>query len=108
MAALSAVRNRKSQKLRDGFEDFLARCVERSEGRSEVQLDFVLEMLESMDIKIEEKEQRKLRNLANKNRKISRLSILRLTFNLYCLVTGMTLLTLPRAARQSRAWWRRR
>jgi hypothetical protein len=74
MAALSAVRNRKSQKLRDGFEDFLARCVERSEGRSEVQLDFVLEMLESKEIQIEEKEQRKLRNLGDKKRKISRLS----------------------------------
>ena len=82
MAALSAVRNRKSQKLRDGFEDFLARCVESSEGRNEVQLDFVLEMLESKDIQIEEKEQRKLRNLANKNRKISWLSIIRFTFNL--------------------------
>ena len=79
MAALSAVRNRKSQKLRDGFEDFLARCVARSEGRNEVQLDFVLEMLESEDIKIEEKEQKKLRNIGDKNRKISRLSINRLT-----------------------------
>ena len=78
MAALSAVRNRKSQKLRDGFEDFLARCVERSEGRNEVQLDFVLEMLESANIKMEEKEQRKLKNLAGKNRKISRFNIRRL------------------------------
>ena len=82
MAALSAVRNRKSQKLRDGFEDFLARCVERSEGRNEVQLDFVLEMLESKDIKIEEREQKKLRNLGDKNRKISRLNIIRLMVNL--------------------------
>ena len=108
MAALSAVRNRKSQKLRDGFEDFLARCVERSDGSNEVQLDSVLEMLESKDIKIEEKEERKLRNLGDKNRKISRLSIIRLTVNLYTLLTGMTLLTFPRAARQSRAWWRSR
>ena len=73
MAALSAVKNRKSQKLREGFEDFLARCVERSEGRSEVKIDFVLEMLENMDIKIDAKELKKLDKLGDKNRKISRL-----------------------------------
>ena len=73
MAALSAVKNRKSQKLREGFEDFLARCVERSEGRSEVKIDFVLEMLENMDVKIDAKELKKLDKLGDKNRKISRL-----------------------------------
>ena len=55
MAAFSAVRNRKSQKLREGFDDFLARCVERSEQKSEVDLDFVLKMMKNSDIKIEEK-----------------------------------------------------
>ena len=72
MAAFSAVRNRKSQKLREGFDDFLARCVERSEQKSEVELDFVLEMMKNSDIKIEEKELKKLEKLGDKERKISR------------------------------------
>ena len=72
MAAFSAVRNRKSQKLREGFDDFLARCVERSEQKSEVELDFVLEMMKNSDIKIEEKELKKLEKLVDTERKISR------------------------------------
>ena len=72
MAAFSAVRNRKSQKLREGFNDFLARCVERSEQKSEVELDFVLEMMKNSDIKIEEKELKKLEKLVDTERKISR------------------------------------
>ena len=72
MAALSAVKNRKSQKLREGFEDLLARCVERSEDRNEVELDFVLGLLENLDITIDEKEQKKLEKLADKNRKMPR------------------------------------
>ena len=58
------MRNRKSQKLREGFDDFLARCVERSEQKSEVELDFVLEMMKNSDIKLEK--------LGDKERKISR------------------------------------
>ena len=72
MAAFSAVRNRKSQKLREGFDDFLARCVERSDQKSEVELDFVLEMMKNSDIKIEDKELRKLEKLGDKERKICR------------------------------------
>ena len=72
MAALSAVRNRKSQKLREGFDDFLARCLDRSEEKSEVELDFVLEQFENLDVKIDDKELKKLEKLGNKNRKISR------------------------------------
>ena len=72
MAAFSAVRNHKSQKLREGFDDFLARCVERSEQKSKVELDFVLEMMKNSDIKIEEKELKKLEKLGDKERKISR------------------------------------
>ena len=66
------MRNRKSQKLREGFNDLLARCVERSEQKSEVELDFVLEMMKNSDIKIEEKELKKLEQLGDKERKISR------------------------------------
>ena len=66
------MRNRKSQKLREGFDDFLARCVERSEQKSKVELDFVLEMMKNSDIKIEEKELKKLEKLADTERKISR------------------------------------
>ena len=72
MASFSAVRNRKSQKLREGFDDFLARCVERSDQKTEVELDFVLEMMKNSDIKIEEKELKKLEKLGDKERKISR------------------------------------
>ena len=72
MAALSAVRNRKSQKLREGFDDFLARCLDRSEEKNEVELDFVLEQFENLDVKIDEKELKKLEKLGNKKRKISR------------------------------------
>ena len=72
MAAFSAVRNRKSQKLREGFNDFLARCVERSEQKSKVELDFVLEMMKTSDVKIEEKEWKKLEKLGDKERKITR------------------------------------
>ena len=72
MAALSAIRNRKSQKLREGFEDLLARCVERSEARNEVELDFVLGLFQNLDITIDEKEQKKLEKLADKNRKMAR------------------------------------
>jgi predicted solute-binding protein len=72
MAALSAMRNRKSQKLREGFEDFMARCVERSEERNEVELDFVLDIFENLDIKIKEKEVKTLEKIADRNRKISR------------------------------------
>ena len=72
MAALSAVRNRKSQKLREGFDDFLARCLDRSEEKNEVELDFVLEQFENLDVKIDDKELKKLEKLGNKKRKISR------------------------------------
>ena len=72
MAALSAVRNRKSQKLREGFDDFLARCLDRSEEKSEVELDFVLEQFENLDVKIDDKELKKLEKLGNKKGKISR------------------------------------
>ena len=72
MAVFSAVRNRRSQKLREGFEDFMARCVETSEQKNEVDLDFVLEMMKKNDVKIEEKEMKKIEKLANKKRKITR------------------------------------
>ena len=73
MAAFSAVRNRKNQKLREGFEDFLSRCVEKSKHKNEVELDFLLVTLNDSDIKIDQKELTKLDNLANKNRIICRL-----------------------------------
>ena len=72
MAVFSAVRNRRSQKLREGFEDFMARCVESSEQKNEVDLDFVLEIMKKNDVKIEEKEMKKIEKLANKKNKITR------------------------------------
>ena len=72
MAAFSAVRNRRNQKLREGFENFLARCLENSGGRREVELDVVINMLDENDVAIEQKELTILERLGGKNRKISR------------------------------------
>ena len=59
MAALSALRNRNNHKLREGFEDFLARCVEKSDGKNEIDKIFVLESLEKLDVKMDPREKDK-------------------------------------------------
>ena len=73
MAALSALRNRNSQKMREGFESFLAKCVESSKNKDEVDLNYVMETLNNANIKLEQKEQARLQKICNNNNKISRL-----------------------------------
>ena len=72
MAALSALRNRNSQKLREGFEDFLARCVEKSENKNEIDKIFVMETLEKVDVKMDSREKEKLQRISNGRNKINR------------------------------------
>ena len=72
MAALSALRNRNNQKLREGFEDFLARCVEKSEGKNEVDKIFVLESLAKHDVKMDAREKDKLQRISNDKNKINK------------------------------------
>ena len=75
MAALSALRNRNNQKLREGFEDFLARCVEKSENKNEIDKMFVMESLEKLDVKMESREKEKLQRISNERNKINRLVV---------------------------------
>ena len=63
MAALSVLRNRNNQKLREGFEDFLARCSEKSENKNEIDKIFVMESLEKLDVKMDPREREKLPQL---------------------------------------------
>ena len=70
MAALSHVKNRKSQKIREGFDDFIARCLD---GGTVVRLDAVIEMFENMNIKLDAKDLKKMEKLADKDRIIQRL-----------------------------------
>ena len=72
MAALSALRNRNSQKLREGFEDFLARCVEKSENKNEIDKIFVMESLEKLDVKMDPREREKLQRISNERNKVKR------------------------------------
>ena len=74
MAALSALRNRNSQKMREGFESFLAKCVESSENKSEVDLSFVVKTMEDNNIKLEQKELSRLEKICDNNNKINRYS----------------------------------
>ena len=72
MAALSALRNRNSQKMREGFEYFLAKCVESSDNREEIDLSYVVKTMEENNIKFEQKEVNRLEKISNSNNKINR------------------------------------
>ena len=72
MAALSAIKNRNNQKLREGFESFLSKCLEKSEEKNEVDVNYVLQTLEDASIKIDKKELVKLQKVSNAKGKISR------------------------------------
>ena len=71
MAALSALRNRNSQKMREGFEYFLAKCVESSDNREEIDLSYVVKTMEENNIKFEQKEINRLEKISNSNNKIA-------------------------------------
>ena len=72
MAALSALRNRNSQKMREGFETFLAKCVETSEKKNEVDLMYVVNTMEENNIKFEQKEISRLERICDNQNKINR------------------------------------
>ena len=72
MAALSALRNRNSQKMREGFESFLAKCVESSNNKSEVDLSYVVRTMEENNIKLDQKEISRLEKICDNNNKINR------------------------------------
>merc|ERR1711988_6595 len=72
MAALSVLRNRNNQKLREGFEDFLARCSEKSENKNEIDKIFVMESLEKLDVKMDPREREKLQRISNEKNKVKR------------------------------------
>ena len=72
MAALSVLRNRNNQKLREGFEDFLARCSEKSENKNEIDKIFVMESLEKLDVKMDPREREKLQKISNERNKVKR------------------------------------
>ena len=72
MAALSVLRNRNNQKLREGFEDFLARCSEKSENKNEIDKIFVMESLEKLDVKMDPREREKLQRISNERNKVKR------------------------------------
>jgi len=71
MAALSALRNRNSQRMRQGFETFLANCVEKSDTKDEVDLEYVIQTMTCMNVKFDQKELAKLQKISTNN-KISR------------------------------------
>ena len=72
MAALSALRNRNSQKMREGFESFLAKCVESSNNKSEVDLSYIVRTMEENNIKLDQKEISRLEKICDNNNKINR------------------------------------
>lgn len=69
--AASALRNRNSMKMREAFEAYVARGVEPSKEKNEVDISYVEKSLESANIKIDKKEFAKLQNIC-KHDKISR------------------------------------
>ena len=73
MAALNHMKNRKSQKAREGLEDFVARCLD---GGTSVQIDVVSEMFESMDMELDEKDMKKMENLADGDKNIPRFTVI--------------------------------
>ena len=72
MAALNHMKNRKLQKTRDGYEDFIARCLD---GGTAVRIDLVKEVFENMDVTLEEKDVKEMEKLAKKDRSVPRLEV---------------------------------
>ena len=88
MAAFSAIKNKKNQKLREGIEDLALKCGDTNEESGVqlidvqflfqeiyasclfIQVNLLLTSLEKMGIKVEDKELAKMDKMANKNKKI--------------------------------------
>ena len=69
MAAVNHIRNRRSQRMRDVFEDFVARCLN---GGDEVEIDHLLEMIDSTNNNFDEKEVTKIREIAGEDKHLSK------------------------------------
>lgn len=69
MAAVNHIRNRRSQRMRDVFEDFVARCLN---GGDEVDIDYLLEMIDSSNNSFDEKEVTKIREIAGGDKHLSK------------------------------------
>ena len=88
MAARSVIKNKKNQKMREAIDDIAVKCGDTSEGEGVKvgskqleqdmivvivdQINLLMDMLEDMNIKIEQKEVTKLENLQDEEKKISR------------------------------------
>jgi len=59
MAALSAVKNKKAAKMREGIEDLAVRCGSHAQGEG-VNVALLLETLKSQNISLDDKEARRL------------------------------------------------
>ena len=77
MAALNHMRNRKSQRTRDGYEDFIARCLD---GGTDVKIEVVLGIFENAKIEMDGKDLQNMVKLANKNKLIQRLRLFTIDF----------------------------
>ena len=69
MAAVNHIRNRRSQRMRDVFEDFVARCLD---GGHEVNVDHLLQMFDSTNSNFDAKEVAKIREIAGGDEHISK------------------------------------
>ena len=65
MAAVNYIKNRRCQQIRQRLEHFVARCLE---GDDYVDLEKVVEILQTTNLSIEEKEMEKLSSIANQDK----------------------------------------
>ena len=72
MAAVNFVRNRRSQRMRDVFEDFVARCLD---GEDEVNVDHLLEMFDASNNNFDDKEVARIRATAGGDKHLSKFDL---------------------------------
>jgi len=70
MAVFSAIKNKKNKKLREGIEDLATRC--SLEEDPNIQVEMLIKQLETMDMKLTEKEKSKIDKLSDDQGKIAR------------------------------------
>ena len=62
MAAVNYIKNRRNQKMREGLDHFVARCLDSEEN---VKIERVVEIFDATNHVIDEKEMEKLSSIAN-------------------------------------------
>ena len=65
MAAVNYIKNRRCQKIRQGLEYFIARCLD---GEDSVDMEKVVEIFQTSNLTIDEKEMEKLSSIANQDK----------------------------------------